>query len=111
MDKLKDSLTVDDIEALIVKEEAVTLGVKTTAVVLTLENGFEVVGLSSCVNPEKYNLEYGKNIARQRAMDKVWEVAGYKLQADLFENMDDRDGVLPDAKPIDSENHDDDIQY
>lgn len=107
---LKNSLTIEDVEALIVKEEAVTLGIKTTAVVITLENGFEVVGLSSCVDPEKYNIEFGKNIARQRALDKVWEVAGYKLQADLFENMDDRDGVLPDAQKTVSFD-DDDIPF
>lgn len=80
---MKTSLTEPDIEALIVSEEATTLGKKTTAVTLTLANGFEVVGISACVDASNYNLAIGQKFARQRAVDKVWELAGYVLQEDL----------------------------
>ena len=72
--------TEEQIEAAIVKEEYVTLGVKTTCCVLTLKNGFEVVGTSACVDPENFDMEVGKPYARKRAIDKVWELEGYKLQ-------------------------------
>lgn len=80
---MKTSLTEADIEALIVSESAATLGTKTTAVTLTLMNGFEVTGLSACVDASNYNLTIGMKFARQRAIDKVWELAGYVLQEDL----------------------------
>lgn len=73
-------LTIDDINAAIESEEYITLGKKTTACVLTLKNGFEVVGTSACVNPADYDIEKGKPFAKQRAMDKVWEVEGYRSQ-------------------------------
>lgn len=75
--------TIEQIEATIVKEEAFTIGAKTTCVVLTLKNGFEVVGTSACVDAANYDLEVGKKFARQRALDKVWELEGYKLQCAL----------------------------
>lgn len=73
--------TPEQIEAAVVKEEVVKLGVKTTCVVLTLKNGFEVIGISACVDPSEYNEEIGKKFARQRAIDKVWELEGYLLQS------------------------------
>lgn len=79
----KRALTEADIEGSIVTEQAYDLGRKTTAVVLTLANGFEVVGTSACVCPENYNREVGKVYARKRAIDKVWELEGYKLQSSL----------------------------
>lgn len=79
----KTSLTEQDINDLIVEEFNGTLGMKTTAVTLVLKNGFEVTGLSSCVDPKTYNQEIGNKIARQRAVDQVWMVAGYALQEKL----------------------------
>lgn len=73
-------LTIEQIESQIESETAYTLGAKTTAVVLTLKSGFEVVGTSACVNAAEYDLEIGKKFARQRAMDKVWELEGYRAQ-------------------------------
>ncbi len=80
----KDSkVTLEQVEATIVKEEVVTLGVKTTAVVLTLRNGFEVVATSAAVSAENYDPVLGEVIARKRAIDKVWELEGYVLQTML----------------------------
>lgn len=73
-------LKIEDIEGTIAKEESYKLGVKTTAVVLTLKNGFEVIGTASCVNPAEYNEEIGKKFARDRALNKIWELEGYRSQ-------------------------------
>lgn len=93
-------LTEADIEAMVEKEEAMTLGTKTTAVVLTLKNGFEVVGTSACVNPADYNLEVGRVFARQRAIDKVWELEGYVSQVfNMIGNMPVGNGI---TEPMDN---------
>ena len=73
--------TIEQIEDAIAKEEVIKLGVKTTCVILTLKNGFEVIGTSACVDPATYNEEVGKEFARKRALDKVWELEGYLLQS------------------------------
>jgi hypothetical protein len=73
-------VTRDQVEATIAKTEYLKLGQKTTVALLTLVNGFEVVGFSSCVDPAKYNEEIGNKIARDRAFDEVWKLEGYSLQ-------------------------------
>lgn len=79
----KTSCTIEDIEAAIATEESLKIGKKTTVVLLTLQNGFEIVGLSSCVDPKNYDQVIGEKLARQRALEKVWELEGYKLQCSL----------------------------
>lgn len=82
---MKNKLELEDIESVIVKEQYVKVGEKTTVGVLTLINGFEVVGVSACVDPTNYDHEIGCSYARKRALDKVWELEGYNLQRSLFD--------------------------
>ena len=72
--------TQEIIDASIAAELDYKLGEKTTVVLLQLVNGFEVVGTSACVDPANYDHEVGKKYARERAITKVWELEGYKLQ-------------------------------
>lgn len=37
--------------------------------------------MSACVIPEDYNHDIGKEYARKRALDKVWELEGYMCQS------------------------------
>jgi hypothetical protein len=53
---------------------------KTTICVLALENGFEVVGTSAVVDIEFFDKELGEKYAKQKALDKVWELEAYILQ-------------------------------
>lgn len=80
---MRDKVTIEHIESQIVKEEDFKLGTKTTIVLLTLKNGFEVVGKSGCVNPANYNHEIGVKIARERAIDQLWFLEGYTLQNEM----------------------------
>lgn len=84
----KRQLLQADILDCITSEESYKVGVKTTVVVLTLKNGFEVVGVSGCVDPVNYNHEIGTSIARTRAIDKVWELEGYLLQSQINKNVE-----------------------
>ena len=51
----------------------------------TLKNGFVIVESSSCVSPENYDADIGKEICRERALNKIWELEGYKLQSKLYQ--------------------------
>lgn len=56
-----------------------------TICVLTLVNGFKVVGTSACVDPRNFNEAKGREIARQKAKDQIWQLEGYLLQQRVFE--------------------------
>lgn len=61
------------------------MGDKTCVVMFTLKNGFVIVESSSCVSPENYDADIGKEICRERALNKIWELEGYKLQSKLYQ--------------------------
>jgi hypothetical protein len=81
---MKAALTITDIEAAIESQHCWKVGMKTTLCLTTLVNGFEIVTSSSCVDPAMYNEEIGAQIAKERGVDKVWELEGYVLQNDRF---------------------------
>lgn len=76
------TVTEENVNEAIAQEFDYKLGEKTTCVLLKLKNGFEVIGTSACVDPANYNHETGKSYARKRAVDRVWELEGYKLQSE-----------------------------
>lgn len=75
-----NTLTQADIEKKIMSEAFFKVGQKTTVCLLTLENGFEIVGTSACVDPTTFDLDLGKKYAKERALNKVWELEGYMAQ-------------------------------
>lgn len=60
-------------------DPTVALGLLTFCV-LVLRNGFTVTGESACVSAENFNLELGRKIARQHAIDKLWPLLGFSLR-------------------------------
>jgi len=56
-----------------------------TACLLTLVNGYTVLGESACASPENFNAELGRKIARDNAKNKIWQLEGYLLKQFLFE--------------------------
>lgn len=73
-------VTEDMVNGFILNATASKVGLKTTVVVLSLANGFEVVGHSSCVDPANYDHDLGTKLAMQRAKDHVWMLLGFLLQ-------------------------------
>jgi hypothetical protein len=51
-----------------------------TICVLTLKNGFTIVGKSACASPENYDAELGGKIAREDARKQIWALEGYALK-------------------------------
>lgn len=56
-----------------------------TICVLTLKNGFTVLGQSACASPENFNWEIGQRLARADAKAKIWAFMGYELRTKLMQ--------------------------
>lgn len=54
--------------------------------VLTMLNGFTVVGHAACADPLKFDLEVGKRYAYNNARSQLWPLEGYLLKQSLWEN-------------------------
>jgi hypothetical protein len=75
-----DTVTAAMVNAFIKSDVVTTLGEKTTVVIATLANGFELVESSSCVDPANYNEDVGAGICRERIRSRVWLLLGFALQ-------------------------------
>jgi len=54
-----------------------------TICVLTLQNGFNVVGESAAVSLDNFDREIGEKVAKGNARDKIWALEGYLLKEKL----------------------------
>jgi len=70
-------LTKEILEQHILKKDYVRMWHKTTVCIITLDNGYEVIGSSACINPEDYDLEIGKKFAYEDAFEKLWSLFGF----------------------------------
>lgn len=80
---MPSTVTEDLLKSKIVGESYSRMGIKTTICVLTMANGFEVVGTSACVDPNNFNYETGKKYAYENAFDKLYELESYQLHTTL----------------------------
>ena len=79
-------LTPHDIESTISGERYHVLpGTTVTVCLLTLRNGYTVVGESACASPENFDEELGRKIARDNARNRIWQLEGYLLRQRLHE--------------------------
>lgn len=77
-------LTPADIDAQILVEQYHRFpGSTLTVCVLTLRNGFMVVGESAAASAANYDEAIGKRIARVNARSKIWALEGYLLRSKL----------------------------
>lgn len=79
----QNRLTLDGITSSVRKVEYKRVGQKSMICVLTLENGFEVVGESGVIDAN-FDEEIERGVSYRRAVDKVWQVEGYLLQERLY---------------------------
>lgn len=76
----KNTITQDIVDKFIKDLKISTIGEKTTMVVATLINGFEIIETSSCVDKQNYNEQLGAEICIERIKNKIWELLGFLLQ-------------------------------
>lgn len=50
-----------------------------TFCVLVLKNGIKLVGESACVSAENFDAEFGRRLAREDALRKLWPLLGFRL--------------------------------
>ena len=83
-------LTPDHIDGTIVGEAYhVFPGTTVTVCMLSLKNGFAVIGQSACASPENFDPDIGAKIARDNARNQIWQLEGYALRQRLFEASDE----------------------
>lgn len=73
----KIMLDNDMVEQQIASEEYVEMGNKSVICLLITKCGYEVSGHSSPLNIEDYNVEIGKQCARKRAFDALFNNEAY----------------------------------
>ena len=56
---------------------------RVTICVLTLRNGYTIVGTSACASPENFDATIGRKIARQKATQQIWPLLAYALRSVL----------------------------
>lgn len=76
-------LTPADIDAAIKSVEYSKMGEKTSVCLVTLVNGYELIGVSSCVDPANFDPQIGNDLALKKAKDQIWMLEGYVLQNKL----------------------------
>ena len=77
-------VTPDRLEKVIVSEQYYVYPNTTfTTCLLTLENGYNVLGESACVDAKNFNADIGRKIARENAKNKIWPLEGYLLRQSL----------------------------
>ncbi len=75
-------LTIEYLESLVVAEQYhVFPGTTMTVCCLTLKNGFSVIGESACINPDDFDQDIGRKIARANAINKLWQLEGYRIKS------------------------------
>lgn len=59
-------------------------GTTVTICLLTMANGFSVMGKSACVNPHNFDAAVGRKFAYEDAVEQLWPLEGYLLAEELF---------------------------
>lgn len=57
-----------------------------TICVVTMQNGFKVVGTSACADPANFDAETGRRMAFAKAVEQLWPLEGYLLCQRRHEN-------------------------
>lgn len=72
-------VTADVVDAECVAHSYHVFAERHTVCCITMQNGFTVIGESACVSKENFNEALGRQIARNKARDKVWELLAFRL--------------------------------
>ena len=81
---LAPRVTPDMIDETIVSAQYYVFpGTTVTTCLLTLRNGFNVLGESACASPDNFDVGIGQSLAYENARDKIWALEGYLLKEKL----------------------------
>ncbi len=71
-----------NLDKYIEKIEYFHIGNKTTVCLLILNNGFEIAATSACLNDVAYKEEVGQSVAKELALQKLYEYLTVKKALD-----------------------------
>lgn len=86
-----NKVTEEHIKSKIV-DELYTVNGTLTVCIITVANGFKVIGTSACVDPANFNAETGRNLAYKNAFNQLWPLEGYLLAEKLYQDGLDEEG-------------------
>lgn len=69
------------VENFIKEKHVSTIGDKTTLVRVVLQNDFEIIESSACVDKANYDESMGAEICMKKIRDKIWMLLGFLLQS------------------------------
>lgn len=84
---MNNTVTIDDVKANmqdVIVRTLVDFDKPTTYVTVRMLNGFTVRESATCVDPDNYDEEIGKQICMKKIEDKIWFLLGYQLQETLY---------------------------
>lgn len=83
--KTPHRVSLDSLKALIANEQFVhpVAAPHVTICILTLTNGFVVVGHSAPADPANFNAPLGQEFARNECIRQMWPLEGYRLRCQL----------------------------
>ncbi len=84
---MKNTITQQDIDLIVEKTHWTVeeFHGKCTVVVAKLPNGFILTESSACVDPANYDMKIGVECCKERIINKIWELEGYRLQCAISE--------------------------
>lgn len=83
---MKNKITPEDIEVLIKNCETQEhiFWEKELVVSYKLPCGFTIIGRAAVVDPSNFDIEIGRKIAKQKIIDQLYLLEGYRLQLERF---------------------------
>lgn len=87
--KTPHRVTLEHLEGLVKQEQFVNpeSAPLLTLCVITVENGFTVIGKSAAADPDNFDADLGRKIARSDAIGKLWPLEGYLLRQRLHDGL------------------------
>lgn len=86
---MKNHLTPEDIDAVIKSEKYEYPSAGMTICILTLKNQTRVIGVNyGSIDPGRQDWAFGRQAAKEQAVEKVWELEGYLLRQKIMENQE-----------------------
>lgn len=92
---MTSKLSLSDIQSEIMSVDYIDRPFNTTLTIcmITLNNGYTVVGHSACINPDDYDMHIGRQVAYKKAEDQIWGLLGYVKRTEMAKAHDELIGV------------------
>lgn len=87
------AVTIGSIDARIDSVDYLQIpGTTLTICIITMVNGYHVIGESACVNPDDFDKEVGESMAYNHAFDQIWPLEGYLAAERRYQESIREDG-------------------